>query len=136
VGNAQLAYVEYTGAVTVSATSEGSPNDVVAAGSLTFDGTTRICIEFYSPRIDVGATAGSFVVVNLWDGDSTDLGRIAVHALASSVSSCLVRRFLTPPNASKNYKIKAWRVNSNGTIQAGAGGAGVSMPGYVRITKA
>lgn len=135
----ELAYVEFTSTVTVNATAEGTPNEVVSAGAVSYDGTTRVKLEFFAGRCNVGTTAGSFVVCNLWDGDSTDLGRIAVAAAgaASGISLPLYGvRFLTPSNASHTYKIKAWRVNSDGAIFGAAGGAGVTLPGFVRVTVA
>jgi hypothetical protein len=121
--------------VTVSATVEATPDDVVSAGAIVFDGLTRVLIEFFCGRVDVGATAGSFVLCNLWD-DTTDLGRLCVMALANVIAPVKGERYLIPTAASHTYKIRAWRVNSNGTIQASTGGVGTQMPAFIRISEA
>jgi hypothetical protein len=131
-----LAYIEITSNVTVNATVEATPNTVVSAGAVTFDGATKVKVEFYSPGVIVGASAGSFVVLNLWDNDATDLGRMALVAWAATQSPVYAERYFTPPAASKTYKIKAWRINSDGTVQAGTGGAGTIFPACMRITTA
>jgi hypothetical protein len=132
----EMAYVEITGDVTVNATVEGTPTTVVSAGAVAFDGATRVCIEFYCPRMNMGATAGSWCVFNLWDNDATDLGRMAAFSLASLVTQVHTMRYFTPAAATKTYKIKAWRINSDATVDVGAGGAGTEMPGFVRISRA
>ena len=53
----QLAYVEFTSTVTISSTSAASPNDVVSAGAVSFNGSDTVCIEFYCPAL-VGASSG------------------------------------------------------------------------------
>jgi len=131
-----LAYVEFTGGVTVSSTSEAAPDEVVSSGTLDYNGT-RICIEFSAVEMETGATTGSFTICNLWDA-STDLGRIALventgTATVVGAPVC-VRRYLSPSVGSHTYRIRAWRVNSNGTISAGAGGVGISLPGFIRVT--
>lgn len=137
-GPTQLAYAEITAAVTVSAVAEAAPNDVVSSGAVTYDGT-RICIEFYSPEVTVAGTAGSFTILNLWD-DVTELGRIAVLAHASGTQPMQVatyaQRYLTPTAGSHTYKIRAWRVNANGTVGAGDGTAGNDHPAFIRVVQA
>jgi hypothetical protein len=135
----ELGYTEFTSAVTVSATAETTPDNVVAAPAIAFDGSTRVCLEFFAPRVDIGAVAGAFVLVNLWDDTTTDLGRICVAASPAAVASSVPMfgvRYFTPPAATKTYRARAWRVSSNGSIVGGAGGAGATLPGFIRITKA
>jgi hypothetical protein len=134
----ELAYVEFNASVSITATVEATPNDVVSAGAFTFDGATRICIEFEATEMETGTTAGSFVLLNLWD-DTTDLGRFAiVENSATGLVGVSVhrRRFLTPTAGNHTYKVRGWRVNSDGSVSAGAGGVGLTLPGYIRITVA
>jgi hypothetical protein len=127
----ELAYAEYTSNVTVSGASEGAATSVVAAGSFTADGSSAYIVEFYAPTISPGASTG--VVVILLEG-STVLGNIA---FTSSQGDCLVRRKVTPASGSRTYSVKAWKAGSNdGTIEAGSGGTGAYLPGYIRVTKA
>jgi hypothetical protein len=135
----ELAYVEFTSSLSVTATVEASAQSVVSAGAVSFDGSTRVKIEFYSPDVLAGSAAGSYTILNLWDG-STDLGRIGAvgHSLLVFAAEVAIKaeRFLTPSNASHTYSVRAWRVASDGTVGAGAGGAATLMPGFIRITKA
>lgn len=131
----QLAYVEFTSSVTVNATLEGTPNDVVTAGALVFDGITKICIECYARGVQPGSTG--FVVNNLWD-DTTNLGFIgsaSFSAAGTLVEPFYVARFLTPTAGSHEYKWRAWRTVADGSILAGSGGIGANLPGYIRISR-
>jgi hypothetical protein len=133
-----IAYAEITSPVTVSATVESSPDLVVTSGSLTYT-AVPIKIEFSAYEVSSGATAASFTVLNLWDS-STDLGRIGLvgHASGAQPVSAAVNliRYLTPSAGSHEYRIRAWRAVSNGTVQAGAGGAGTADPAYIRVSLA
>ncbi len=133
-GAAQLAYAEIVAAVTISSTDANAPNEVVSSGAVVYDGT-RVCIEFYSPRVDVGGVAGSFTILSLWD-DATDLGRLCLLSLVLLQTPVYARRFLTPSAASHTYKVQGYRVNSNGAVQAGAGGDDVTMPAFIRVSEA
>ena len=135
--NREIAYVEFTSLVSVTATVEASAQDVVSSGAIAYDGS-RIKVEFFSPEVEVGSTAGSFVVLNLFDG-STDLGRIGlVENSATGVVGAPVycQRYLTPSVATHTYKIVAWRVNSNGSVHGSAGGTGADLPGFIRVSAA
>lgn len=135
----EIAYAELTSHVTVSATSEASPTNVVSAGAVTFDGSTRVKIEFFAPRVDIANTGGAFVIVNLWDDTTTDLGRICVAQTQSLFLPLYGVRFLTPAAATKTYRIRAWRVNGDAVITASTGGGGAGLeevPAFIRITKA
>jgi hypothetical protein len=133
-----FASAEITSPVTVSATVEATPDDVVSSGAFTYL-STPVRIEFYAPRVDVGGTAGSWTILNLWD-DTTELTRIAAvtHTAGTQVVEVPVYavRYLTPTAASHTYKIRAWRINSNGSVQAGGGAAGQFAPAGIRVTKA
>ena len=55
----ELDYVQITGNVTVTATADGNSGGtaVIDGNAVTYDGATRVCIEFYSPQIEVSPTA-------------------------------------------------------------------------------
>lgn len=132
----ELDYAEHTAAISITATSEASPTNVVSGAAVTYDGSTAIIIEFFAPISTTGASAQ--VVFNVWDG-SSDIGRIAQLVTPSAgAMSCSVfgRRKLTPSAAAHTYHIKAWRVTANGSVTGGAGGSAAYMPLYMRITKA
>src|SRR5687768_16234214 len=46
-GSSELDYIEFTSAVTVSATTEAAANTIVSAGALVLDGSTDIMIHFF-----------------------------------------------------------------------------------------
>jgi hypothetical protein len=130
---ADLEYVEFTSNVTVSATGSATATTVVTAGSESFDGSTRVCIEFFASNVQCGADANDAVLIHLWDG-STDLGRLGSFQNGSQAAPCFLRRYLTPSNASHTYSIRAWRTVNNGTVEAGSGGtSNQRLPGYIRI---
>ncbi len=127
----ELAYVEFTSNVTVSASSAASPTDVVSSGAITY-AATRICIEFFAPIVE--PSSGDFINLTLWDA-STQLGDLTSVSLSSTRDvPVMVRRFLTPTAASHTYRIRAYRFTNNGTIYGNAGTANTYMPGYIRVT--
>lgn len=137
-GDQELAYAELTGDVSVTATLEATPTDIVSAGAVVFDGATRVCIEFFARTGATAAAADAFTLFNLWDG-ATNLGYIAGLATPAAGSNGVRapvtgRRFLTPSAATHTYKVTAFRTVGNGLVQAGAGGIATSLPAYIRIT--
>lgn len=127
-------YVEITSNVTVSATTEAGSTTVITGNAVSYNGSTRVKIEFFAPLVD----ARQFVVCTLWDG-STDLGWISQTESNNSTTMGGPHygvRYLTPSNASHTYSIKAYRGATAGTVFAGSGGAGNPLPAYMRITKA
>jgi hypothetical protein len=126
-----LNYTQFT--VPVSITSAADPgNTIVTAGSVTVDGTTLICIEFFAPVVGPGG-ASDFIIVNLRQAGS-DIGRMGSMGSTPGSGPMLLRRYLTPSAGSYVYSVGGWRNTSTGTITVGPGGAGQYMPGYIRIT--
>jgi hypothetical protein len=134
----ELDYVEFTSAVTVSATAEATPTNVVVGSSVAYDGSTAVIIEFFSTNVRPGTTAGDLVELILYDGTSSIgiLALIRTPASSNDDVPVLIRRKLTPSNASHTYKIGGIKSGGNATVSGGIGGVGVGMPGYIRITKA
>jgi len=130
----EYSYVEFTSPVAVSATTEAGADVIVTAAEITFNGSTAIIVELWAPYIVTGSGTAS-VLIDLFDG-STALGITAQLTQSSGRTAGLITVRLTPSAAAHTYSWRAWRADSNGTIQAGAGGAGNYMPGYIRIIKA
>ncbi len=126
----ELDYVETTSSLTITATTDATAQAFVTGSSVSYNGSTRICVEAYSENCSGTVTC----IANLYDG-STDLGRIWQINGSLNVGM-LARRFLTPSNASHTYSIRFWKTSGTAAANAGAGGAGVTMPGYIRITLA
>ncbi len=132
----ELDYVQITSGVNITATTDATANSVIDGNAVSFDGSTRIKIEFWT--LSATAAASGELVVVLYDG-STDLGRLAeLQSAGSSAHDTALYgvRFLTPSNASHTFHIKAWTTTGTSIINAGAGGAGVNFPAWYRITVA
>jgi hypothetical protein len=145
-GGGELAYVQTTTAVGVTATSEGAPNDLLTFPSLTFDGATAIIVEFHCNHFYWGAGGVSpSCYVNLWNGTTAILGRIALagHANLTPGTNPDIQlplhgfyRF-TPPAATITYRIRASVTGAApGQFQAGVGQAAGFTPMWARITRA
>lgn len=134
----EMAYVEFTSPVTISATTEATADQIVSAGSVSFDGSTAVIIEFFTPEcVNPNATDNARFAV--YDGSSSlgELARTLTAAVGSGLGFPVYLRYrLTPSNASHTYSIRGWKGTNNWSAQAGAGGAGAFMPGFIRISKA
>jgi hypothetical protein len=135
----QFDRVDYTAAVTITATSDATANTVVTANAVSYDGSTEIWIEFYAPYLQSGTTAGNNLVIQINEG-STILGYIQACRVPASVSGGMdiggfgrLRR--TPSNASHTYSIRAWNASGSSAV-VGAGAAGSDyVAGYIRQIK-
>jgi hypothetical protein len=122
----EVAYVEFTSDVSASTQNEAAPLDVVSAGAITYV-ANPIIVEFFTPFANIPGSGG----ISLWDG-ATDLGRLWDNQAGSG--PVFAARRLTPTAASHTYKVRVW-FTGGGTsvISAGAGGVGVTLPGYIRV---
>jgi hypothetical protein len=140
----EVVYNEFTSAVSPTATAEASANTVVTADAFTFDGQSGWYIEFYCSNARPDVAAESTLRVWLFDdtgGGAASIGRMAVltsddAGTVGANSSILVRRKLTPSAGSHTYSVRATVSAGTGSLNAGAGGSGNVMPGYIRIVKA
>ena len=130
----ELAYVQVTVDLSVTATTEGAAQSVVSAPLLSFDGATRVCIEFFCPEAQCAASAGAAIILPLYE-DGSSIGFMGAVLTNAMIAPVLVRRFMTPTVGSHTYDVRAYRLVANGTLNFGAGGVGVDMPGYIRITR-
>lgn len=128
----ELAYVEFTAAVTPSV---GSFTDVVTSGSITYT-AEPIMVEFYSPKVDL--LDNGEILVALFEG-TTQLGNVlraqgnSSSGAAHGDTSGYGARRLTPTAGSREYKFRGYNVSGSNVIQAGAGTSSNYMPGYIRI---
>ncbi len=125
----EIAYAQITTALTVTATSEGAAQTVVALGSTTYANVAHI-IEVYSPRSDQN---GGTLICDLYV-DSTILGRIMVTSAAILPVYAAVRH--TPTAGAHTYTWKAWRATANPVIDADVGGTGKSVAAWIRSSVA
>jgi hypothetical protein len=136
-GGDELDYAEFTAPVSITATTAGAANTVVTGNAIAYSGD--ILIEFFAPSAACGTSTGAQVIFILVDG-GTDIGIIAQIRTPAAGSSHIApiygSRKLTGLAATKTYGVEAYRVTADGTVTAGAGGAGNYVPGYIRITDA
>jgi hypothetical protein len=119
----------YTG-LNITATTEGTAQTVVTGDAVTFDGSTNVWIEFYSPSIAKGTSN-----ITLWlFEDGSSIGRIGFSA--STNETCTVRTYRTPASGSRTYSVRANVDAGTGAVNGAAGGASTYMPGYLLITQA
>lgn len=128
-GGGELDYAERTTRIDISATTAAGADTVISGAAVTYDGSTRIKVELYSPFV----VSAQFLVLSLWDG-STDLGTL--HQSNLELVGAYGVRFLTPSAAAHTFHFKAWRGTGSASLEQGAGGAGVRVPAFIRITEA
>jgi len=129
---AQIDYAQITADVSITHTTEGTADTVVTGNSITYDGTKNN-VEFWCPNITSNAIAAVFVLLR----DSTVLGQ-AISSAANVINGGFKAEvFDTPTAAAHTYAVKAFQ-SSVGTltVKAGAGGSGVLLPPFLRVTKA
>ena len=132
---AQVAYVEFTSDVNITATTVGTANQIVSAGAITYEAVPHY-IEFFSPRWTAPAQVGNLI---LRDG-TTVLGTLSQFVASQNHPDPYVLRVVTPTAASHTYNVAAWLGGAGtGTMRAGTGGAAgdatTFMPGFLRITR-
>lgn len=128
----EVAYAEFTADVSVTtASTEGSPLDVVSSGAVTYAAVPTL-IEFFAPGLVVNSAGSGRMGFNLWD--ATDLGRFVFDLGSTAAGQPLYfARRLTPTAASHTYKIRAWATVNTQVVKAGAGGVATLVPGFIRV---
>lgn len=132
----ELDYVAFSSPVSITATSEGTANTVVTGTSQAY-AAVPIVIEFYCPAVSVQATTSAACFIVLFDG-VTVVGMLAGPRTPAAAANRLdgsgkVR--LTPSAGTHQYIVKAWTSSGTSSIEAGAGGTGDYVNGFLRVTK-
>lgn len=130
----ELVYVEFNTLVAIAGT-EVAPTTIVSA-TVGGDGVTVMEIEFYAPEVDTGAGVGDAIGLNLWDVN--DLGRLVecrTVGASAMFAPAYAKRRLTPTPGSHTYSVRGWQAGGAGNVQAGPGGAGNYLPGFIRISR-
>lgn len=133
-------YVEFTGDVSITATTEAAAITVVTGAGFTPNGTDSFFVQF-SGQIQPAATAADKIVVVVYDNGSplvagnSGIAIIFTPAASTDVVSGLWQsNKITPTNASHTYSIRAYKGTNNGLVRGGSALGGV--PGYIRVVKA
>lgn len=139
-GLTELDYVQFTSPVTISATTEAGANTIVTGSAVAYSGSQVVMIEFFCPALQTADATDAIVRLWLYDGSSS-IGRLATLVNSSpdgtigTIAPCFAVRRLTPSAATHTYSIRGERAVGDGTANAGAGGSGNIMPGYIRIVE-
>jgi hypothetical protein len=135
-GVTEVSYTEWTSDVAITATTAATANTVVTAPAHSFDGSTLVIIEFYCPKLySPGGATGRATFIELYQ-DGSDIGQLGANysgADSLNIVPVMVRRRMTPASGSRTYSIRCFVTAGTGHAEAGAGGAGNIMPGYIRI---
>jgi hypothetical protein len=132
----ELNYKQFIADITgISATTEGTAVTIISSDSITFDGQTRVQVEFFAPAGAIN-TSGAAMAIILFR-DSTVIGRTYLYIQSSSfdVGPIKLEAFDTPSAGAHTYTIKAYVSSNSGTIHAGSGGAGSWAPAFLRTTR-
>lgn len=132
----ELAYVEATAPVPVTALAAASADTVVTAPAIDVDGSTPILVHFFTPYVEV--PAGGFMRFVAYDG-STQLGEYEMAKVSGGASERgpvnLWRRAI-PAAGSHAYSWRAYVGSGSGVAGAGPGGAGAFVPLFIRVALA
>ena len=131
-------YVQITSSVTITGTTDATATAVIDGNAVTYDGSTRIKLEFFA--LGASITSAQELLVVVYDG-ATDLGKLAVLVNDSATAThdegpLYGAMFLTPSAGAHTFHVKAWKTGGTISIYAGAGGAGAVLPTWYRITQA
>ncbi len=135
--SSDLDYTEFTADVAVTATTEATATTIVTASSISFDGATKVEIKFFCPSL-VFSTSSVLTHLTLFE-DGVSLGDLAQFKVSSGVNqfgAINVLRRRTPSNASHTYSVRGYSASAlTATYKAGAGGAGLLLPGAITISR-
>jgi hypothetical protein len=134
---AEAGYVEFTASVVVNPTTEATAVSLVALPPFYADGATTFELEFFSPCVR-GNTDDSELHLILFD-DTTVLGELIDWKRGSTSGQMkgpvLGRRRVTPGAGVHTYEAKGYNTGAFVTVEAGGGGSGNFMPGYLRLIR-
>lgn len=134
-GKDELSSTPFTSPVVISASTEATANTIVTAPSLSFDGAIVIAIKFVCPGLLAGGSATGTAHITLFE-DGVSLGDLYRGQLGSSeASACFAAVRRTPAAGAHVYSVRGYRSSANFTVQAGPGGPGAILPGYLDIER-
>lgn len=116
----------------ITATTEATSQAVITGNAVYYDGS-RVKLSFFVPKLSAAASlTATFVVYR----DSTVLGQVYAGTVNTTSQSCEFELFDTPAVGAHTYAVKAFVSASTLTVNAGAGGSGNLLPGFLRVVKA
>ncbi len=131
-------YVAKTSDTSITATTEGTADTCITGGSITYDGSTTVVIEAFSPNVrpDTGAAGRNIRIAILEDATVVGHAVVQTNASGTFATPVTLRVRRTPASGAKVMYIKAWVSAGTGTFGGGAGGSDTSyVAAFLRITK-
>lgn len=128
----ELAYAQIVSTVVFAAT----PVEVVAAPTLSFDGSTAVMIQFYCSDFSSTSSGGAALV--LYDNGASVAvisGNYSVTSLTWGAVNAFIRK--VPSAGSHTFSIRGTSNGaSNASVVAGDGVSGHSAPAFIRVLAA
>jgi len=121
--------------VTITTATESAGTTIVTAPAFSVDGSTEVCVEFFSDVVT--CLAGNVTILSLFEG-TTQITRLAylTNGSPSGRVGFPVRSIYryTPSNASHTLKVTGAAGSTAEDVTGGSGGTGGHPPGFLRIT--
>lgn len=126
----ELDYAQLTSSITATTTE----TLILQSNTVAYDGS-RVKIEFWCSGIHTGSqTAASFVYLYR---DTTQLGQATPAGTSTYAGAPFKLEFYDTPTAANHYyKIQGIGGSSTVIFSAGAGGTHISLPAFIRVTRA
>jgi hypothetical protein len=116
----------------ITATTEATSQAVISGNSVYYDGS-RVKVSFFVPKLSSSVSQTvTFVVYR----DSTVVGQVFGGTVNTTLQGVELDVFDTPATGAHTYAVKAFVSTGTLTVNAGAGGSGNLVPGWLRVTKA
>lgn len=135
----EFSYDEFVANVGTAATTEATATTIKTATAVTFDGATTVEIEFSCMEVTVAANAAGNACILVLYEDGVAIGKIGSFETGATTqfgTPVRVGRRRTPAAGARTYSVRAYHTNASCTFNAGAGGVGNPVPGYIKIKKA
>lgn len=116
----------------ITATTEGTSQAVISGNQVYYDGS-RVKLSFFVPKL---ASSASLTVTFVVYRDSTVVGQVFGGTVNTTLQGTEFDVFDTPAVGAHTYAVKAFVSTGTLTVNAGAGGSGNLVPGWLRVTKA
>lgn len=128
----RLGFQTRTTTSTSSVTSFASAADVFTSGiTFTADGTSAYLVEFFASSADTSAnTRDLFLALSV---GGTETGRVNVYGDDRTISTMLVRRWLTPAAGSRTVNFRHYHLGGATALRAGDGTGANEWPMYMAV---
>jgi hypothetical protein len=116
----------------ITATTEAASQAVISGNSVYYDGS-RVRISCFLPKLSGSASlTATFVVYR----DSAVIGQVFGGTVNTTLQAVEFEIFDAPAAGAHTYSVRAFVSTGTLTVNAGAGGSGNLVPGWLRVTMA